>query len=122
MSEFEGNPVKVVAQRTEVADRNFSDWRVSAERQDAIARQLKEVPRSVDDIEDGNVRLREVEDGFEVAFVLAVTDEKFIVLIIGYDRKGEMEASMSYLKRAAMDALPPPAKTLLEGRKRKDEL
>jgi hypothetical protein len=122
MSEFEGNPIKVVAQRTEVADRNFADWHVSAERQDAIARQLKEVPRSVSDIENGNVRLREVEDGFEVAFVLAATDEKFIVLVIGYDRKGEMEASMSYLKRVAMDALPSPAKTLLEGRKRKDEL
>lgn len=121
MSEFEGGPVKVVAKRTEQADRDFLDWRVSSERQDAIAKQLKTVPRSRYDLEHGDVRLREVEDGFEVAFTLMATDEKFIVLIIGYDRKGAMESNLSYLKRVGLDALPPPAKTLLEGRKREDE-
>ncbi|WP_434289639.1 hypothetical protein [Celeribacter sp. SCSIO 80788] len=122
MSEFEGPPLKVVAMRTEKANRDFADWRVSTERQNVLARQLKEVPRSaVDDRTEGDLRFRSVHDGFEVAFMLLVQDGKFIVLVIGYDREGEMEKHLDYLRRSAAEALPPPVKTLLQGRKKKNE-
>ena len=122
LSEFDGEPVEVIAKRTKRAHLDFADWRVSAESQDAIAKQLKEVPRSDSDRAEGDIRLRSVNDGFEVAFMLIATDDKFIVLVIGYDREGEMESRLSHLKRTAIDGMPPAVKTLVEGRKRKVDL
>lgn len=122
MSEFEGPPLKILAMRTDKADRDFADWRVSAERQDALARQLKEVPRSaIDDRIEGDLRFRSVNDGFEVAFMLLVQDGSFVVLVVGYDREGEMEKHLDYLRRSAAEALPPLVKALLKGRKKKNE-
>lgn len=122
MSEFEGEPVEVVVKRTKRAHLDFADWGVPVEKQNAIAKQLKEVARSEDDRIEGDIRLRRMNEGFEVAFILIATDEKFIVLIIGYDREGEMESQISYLKRAAIAGVHPSVKTLLEGRKHKSDI
>lgn len=122
LSEFDGEPVEVVAKRTKRAHLDFADWRVSVEKQDAIAKQLKLVPRSDNDRTEGDIRLRIVEKGFEVAYILIATDEKFIVLVIGYDREGEMESRLSHLTRIAIEGMPPSVKTLVEGRKRKVDL
>ncbi|MEP4032572.1 hypothetical protein [Roseibium polysiphoniae] len=122
MSEFDGEPLQVVAKRTSSAHRDFADWRVSSERQDEIARNLKLVPWSEADKRHGEVRLRSFGDGFEVAFLLLSQDDEFIVLVIGYDREGEMEEGLAHLKRAALEGLHPSIKALVEGRKRKSEL
>lgn len=123
MSEFEGPPLRVVAKRTELAEKDFALWRVSDDDKDKLARRLKEVPVSkLDDRYDGDVRLRRLNNGFEVAFILVYGDEEFVILVIGYDREGEMESRLDHIKRAGLDALNPGVKTLLEGKKRKNEL
>jgi len=119
VSEFEGNPLEVVAKRTQSAHRDFEDWRVSSDRQDSIAKSLKQVPWSENDAVHGDIKIRSTGDGFEVAFVLVSKDDAFIILVIGYDQEGVMETQMSFLTRAASEGLHPSVKTLLEGRRRK---
>jgi hypothetical protein len=118
LSEFSGPPLEIEVKRTKRAHSDFADWRISEERQNTIARQLKQVPRSEADRFEGAVRLRSVEQGFEVAFMLIATDGNFTVLIIGFDREGQMESQLGYIKRAALEGMHPSVKTLIEGRRR----
>ncbi|GAA6196678.1 hypothetical protein NBRC116598_21220 [Pseudophaeobacter arcticus] len=122
MSEWEGKPLRVVARRTSHADRDFADWRVGAEEQDRIARDLKAVPISIRDTHADDVRFRKVGRGFEVAFVFTTIEEELTILVIGYGREKEFEDWRSLVKRAGLEALPPSVKIALEGRKKKHEL
>lgn len=121
LSEFEGDPVEVVARRTKWAEVDFADHGLTEEQKDRIAIHLKRVPRSKDDRVTGNVRLRSFNEGYEVAFIIHLESDKVVIMVIGYDREGELESRLSQLKRTAGDQYP-LLKPLLEGRQRKDGL
>lgn len=122
MAGFDGEPLKVVAKRTSAAAKDLAEWRVTEIDQDKIVRSLKAVPRSRDDLISGEIRYREIIPGFEVAFILATCTDEFVILVIGYDRKGEMESRISQLQRTLVEALHPSISTLIKGRERQDGL
>lgn len=121
MSEFEGDPVEVVAKRTRYAEIDFDDHKVPQERRDQIARHLKRVPRSKDDKVTGNVRLRSFDQGYEVAFIIIANEDKVVIMVIGYDREGELESRIAQIMRISGEK-EPFLKIFFDGKQRKDGL
>lgn len=121
MSEFEGDPVEVVAKRTKYAEIDFEDHRVPKEQRDRIARHLKRVPRSKYDKVTGNVRLRSFGQGYEVAFIILANEDKVVIMVIGYDREGELESKLNQIMRIAGEK-EPLLNIFFEGKQRKDGL
>ena len=119
LSEFRTRGIRVVVDTTRAAEIDFSDNYITEEDQERIARNLKHILRSEDDIIEGYLRIREIVPGWEVIFTHYSDNEFYVVLVVGYGKKGEMESAIKYLLRAGMDQLAPGANTLLQGRKRK---
>jgi hypothetical protein len=119
VSEFRNRGVKVVVDTTYVAELDFADNFIDCDDQDRVARSLKHVLRSDDDIIDGAYRIREVIDGWEVIFTHYRDGNNYVVLIVGYGKKGEMEGLLSLIARAGIQQFAPGVGVVLKGRNRK---
>lgn len=119
MSEFRRRGIKVVVDSTYLAELDFADHSISEADQERVARDLKHVLRSEGDFIEGKYRIREVIDGWEVVFTHYVDSENYVVLIVGYGRKGEMESALSFIARAGLEQFAPGVNTIMRGRKRK---
>ena len=73
---------------------DFSLARLTAADQERIAQNLKNVPQSPRDRHRGKICIREVIEGWDVAFVTALDDAEWVVLVIGFERAGEMESQL----------------------------
>lgn len=114
-SHFRRRGLKVVVDTTEQAEFDFAGFQVPPAVQEAIARELKLVPKSFEDRFSGDIRLREIR-GWDVAFVIWRENNAWVVTIIGADRPKEMEKQLNRLRRAGLAALPPWIQALLEER------
>lgn len=128
---WDGAPIRLLVRRTEAAARDMADWRVPKDQQDLIAENLRKLPVSSTDTFDksGTIRFRKVGEDFEIAFQIAPTPDAHLVLVIGYDRVGEMQTWLNVIGLATLEASPAivkagaiAANAIVEGRKPKREL
>lgn len=119
MSEFRNRGIEIVVDTTHVAELDFADNLISETDQEKVARNLKHVLRSESDLFEGSYRLREVIEGWEVVFTHYRDANHYVVLIVGYGKKGEMESTLRLVVRAGIEQFAPGAKVVLEGKKRK---
>ncbi|MDP5309218.1 hypothetical protein [Paracoccus spongiarum] len=119
MSEFRNRGVEVVVDTTRIAELDFADNYVSEAEQERIARNLKHVLRSESDLTEGMYRLREVIDGWEAIFTHYRDANHYVVLIVGYGKKGEMESTLRLVARAGFEQFAPAINVILDGKKRK---
>lgn len=119
LTEFRRRGLQVVVDTTHFAELDFADNFLSEDDQQRIARDLKHVIRSDADRIEGYLRFREVIQGWEVAFTHYQDGSDYVVLIVGYGKKGELESIIRLLARSGLEQLAPGARVLLEGRRMK---
>lgn len=117
-SVFRNRGLEVVIDTTKEAEFDFASHRLTQRQVEAIGQALKAVPVSNSDRCVGSVRIREVQTGKEVAFLISQEGSEVVVLIMGLDNVGELESRFNQILRAGVVSLPPAAQELLKGRVR----
>lgn len=102
---------------THPAEIDFAIHSVSEAEQERIAKNLKSTLRSESDRTEGYIRVREIVEGWEVAFTHYADEKNYVVLIIGYGRRGEMESGLKLMARASLEQYAPGVRVLLQGRR-----
>lgn len=116
-SQFRNRGLKVVVDTTEQCEFDFVSHQIAPEQQERIAGNLKALPNSPRDRYFGDVRVREVLDGWDVAFVIGHDANDWVILMIGLEAAGEMEKHLDVLIRAGSKTLPQGVQELLKGRR-----
>jgi hypothetical protein len=116
-SAFRNRGLSVVVDTTQTAEFDFASHRINIGQQEAIATNLKQVPNSPLDRCIGDIRIREILDGWDVAFLLAFDKNDVVVLVIGLEAAGELESRLNQLIRAGQKSLPAGIQALLDGRR-----
>lgn len=119
MTEFRNRGLSVVVDTTHFAELDFEDNSISQSVQERVARDLKHVLISQSDRIEGYFRIREVVEDWHVIFTHYTDKSNYVVLIVGYVEKGELESSLRLLARAGLEQFAPGAKVLIKGRKAK---
>ena len=119
LTEFRRRGLQVVVDTTHFAELDFADNFISETDQERIAKDLKHILRSENDRVEGYLRIREVIEGWEVVFTHHQVGSDYVVLVVGYGKKGELESLLELLARSSLEQFAPGARVLLEGKKRK---
>jgi hypothetical protein len=108
-----------VVDTTQTAEFDFASHQISNVQQETIATNLKQVPNSPLDRCVGDIRIREILEGWEVAFLLTLDKKDVVILVIGLETVGELESRLEQLIRAGKESLHPGVQALLRGRRTK---
>lgn len=119
LTEFRNRGVSVVVDTTQHAELDFAHCAIFQEDQERVARNLKNVIRSNRDRIEGYLRAREVIQGWEVIFTHYTDNAHYVVLIIGYAKKGEVESAIEVILRAGLEQYAPGIRALLQGKQPK---
>ena len=120
-SPYRNRGLNVVVDTTRQAEFDFASHQLSPREQEVIGTNLKTVPHSPRDRFFGNIRVREVLKGWEVAFTIALDDNEVVILVIGVEVTGKFESHFEQIRRAGMAELPPGVQELLTKRRRRYE-
>jgi hypothetical protein len=108
----------VVVDTTRDAEFDFASHNITDKQLDSVGENLRALPISHNDRTLGSIRIRDVLDDKEVAFIISHEKNVVAILILGLGFVGALEEHLNLVTRAWLASLPPGAQELLKGRRR----
>lgn len=116
---FRNRGLAISVDTTKEAEFDFELHAVGENYAKKIGANLRSLPVSRNDRNFGSVRVRQLDEEYEVAFLITQNEADVVVLILGLQRVGELESHVSQMIRAGLHQVAPGAAELLKGRRRK---